>query len=104
VLASGPATAGLVAALEGQPADFAGRGAAASARCRELLAVRVEVVTSPAQSGLVAWRDEDAPATAARLAEQGVIVRDIPGRGLLRASCGWWTSEDDLQRLVSALD
>jgi L-cysteine/cystine lyase len=104
VLASGPATAGLVAALEGLPADFAVRGAAAAARCRELLADKTEVVTGPARSGLVAWRDADTPATAARLAELGVIVRDIPGRGLVRASCGWWTSEDDLQRLVAALD
>ena len=106
VLASAPATAGLVAALEGRPDDFAARGAAAAARCRELLAERVEVVTAPGQSGLVAWRgaDLDTAATAARLAAQGVIVRDIPGRGLLRASCGWWTSEDDLQRLAAALD
>ena len=31
-------------------------------------------------------------------------VREIPGSGLLRASCGWWTSEGDLDRLVAALD
>jgi hypothetical protein len=32
-----------------------------------------------------------------------VIVRDMPGLGWLRASCGFWTSEGDLERLVSAL-
>jgi hypothetical protein len=31
------------------------------------------------------------------------ILRDLPGRGLVRASVGWWTSEDDLERLVEAL-
>jgi selenocysteine lyase/cysteine desulfurase len=30
-------------------------------------------------------------------------VRDLPGRGLVRASVGWWTSDDDVDRLVSAL-
>jgi hypothetical protein len=39
----------------------------------------------------------------ARLAEVGVIVRDLPGRGLVRASVGWWTNDDDLERLVVAL-
>ena len=33
----------------------------------------------------------------------GVIVRDLPGRGLVRASVGWWTNDDDLERLVAAL-
>jgi L-cysteine/cystine lyase len=103
ILASAPATAGLIAALEGLPADAFERGRVAAARCRELLAGRVEVVTSPDQAGLVAWRDADAAASAERLAEAGVIVRDIPGRGLLRASCGWWTSDGDLDRLLAAL-
>ena len=41
--------------------------------------------------------------TVKRLAENGVIVRDLPGTGLVRASCGFWTSEDDLERLVRGL-
>jgi len=35
--------------------------------------------------------------------EQGVIVRELPGRNLIRVSCGYWTSEEDLDRLVSGL-
>jgi hypothetical protein len=27
----------------------------------------------------------------------------MPGLGLVRASCGWWTNEDDLQRLVEGI-
>jgi selenocysteine lyase/cysteine desulfurase len=30
-------------------------------------------------------------------------VRDLPGTGWLRASCGWWTSDDDIERLVAGL-
>ena len=33
----------------------------------------------------------------------GVIIRDLPGRGLLRASVGAWNDESDLQRLLAAL-
>ena len=34
---------------------------------------------------LVSWKDPDPPATRERLAEAGVIIRDLPGTGLLRA-------------------
>jgi L-cysteine/cystine lyase len=75
----------------------------AAERCRELLATRAEVVTEPGQATLVTWRADDPPAVAQRLAESGVVVRDLPGTSWVRASCGFWTSEDDLQRLVRAL-
>ncbi len=52
---------------------------------------------------LVTWHDEDAVAQRARLAEAGVVVRDIPGRPLLRASTGAWNDETDLARLLAAL-
>jgi L-cysteine/cystine lyase len=75
-----------------------------AARCRELLAERgAEVVTEPGQATLVSWRAEDPADAVARLSEAGVVVRDLPGTGLVRASCGFWTSEDDLERLVAGL-
>jgi selenocysteine lyase/cysteine desulfurase len=37
------------------------------------------------------------------LGEKGVVIRDLPGTGLLRASCGYWTSEADIDRLVEGL-
>ena len=44
-----------------------------------------EVVTEPGQSTLVSWRASgDAPAAADALAAAGVVVRDLPGTGLLR--------------------
>jgi len=30
-------------------------------------------------------------------------VREIPGRGIVRASCGWWTSDEDVERLAAGL-
>lgn len=33
----------------------------------------------------------------------GVIVRDLPGRGLLRASVGAWNDRSDLERLLAGL-
>jgi selenocysteine lyase/cysteine desulfurase len=77
---------------------------AATERCRELLAERAEVVSEPAQGTLVTWRAEgDSAEAVLRLAEAGVVVRDLPGHGWLRASCGFWTSDADLDRLVTNL-
>ena len=35
--------------------------------------------------------------------EAGVLVRNLPGTPLVRASVGAWSSEDDLERLLAAL-
>jgi selenocysteine lyase/cysteine desulfurase len=62
------------------------------------------VVTEPGQATLVSFRAPgDAPDDAGRAYEAGVIIRDLPGTGWLRASCGWWTSDEDIERLVAAL-
>jgi len=53
---------------------------------------------------LVAWEDPEPAATRVRLAEAGVIIRDLPGTGLLRASVGAWNDDTDLDRLLAALD
>jgi L-cysteine/cystine lyase len=75
-----------------------------AARCRELLAERVEAVTPSNQAGLVTFRVEDDPeAVRARLLEQGVVVRNLPGTQWMRASCGWWTNDEDVARLAGGL-
>ena len=80
------------------------RAREAAERCRTVLLEHgADVVTEAEQGTLVSWREEDPEGVAGRLAEQGVIVRDLPGTGLVRASCGYWTSEDDLERLVRGL-
>jgi L-cysteine/cystine lyase len=100
----GSALAGLSAALDIAPEWRFERAAELAARCRNALAERFEVITKPDQAGLVTFRPGgDAPELVAKLREQGVIVRDIPGRGLIRVSCGYWTSEEDLERLLAGL-
>ena len=96
--------AGLEAALDGAPEWRFERAREAAARCRALLAERHEVVTEPGSSTLVSFRPAGDPAeTVQRLAERGVVVREIPGSGLVRVSCGYWTSDADLERLVDGL-
>jgi L-cysteine/cystine lyase len=99
-----PSLAGLEGALGVHP-DWRYEGAAAAAaRCRELLEPLVDVVTPPGESTLVSFRPpRDPTELVASLGEGRVIVRELPGHNLLRASCGWWTSEDDLNRLADGL-
>lgn len=102
---SAGALGGMLAALELRPAWCHERAAEAVSRCRALLEPRVDVVTPDTTSTLVAFRPEEKPSeVVARLHAAGVHVRELPGRGLVRVSCGWWTSDDDLARLVAALD
>jgi len=96
--------AGLLAALAVHPEWRYEAAAANAARCRELLEPLVEVVTPPGHSTLVSFRPPGDPTQLVdSLHEAGVIVRELPGRNLVRASCGWWTSEDDLRRLAAGL-
>jgi L-cysteine/cystine lyase len=96
------ALAGLLAALALRPEWAFERAREQAARCRELLEPLVEVL--PGDATLVAFRSEDCAGTVTRLAGAGVVVREIPKTGLVRVSCGWWTSEDDLRRLVAVLE
>jgi L-cysteine/cystine lyase len=99
-----PALSGVVAALATHPEWRYERGAEMAARCAALLAKHVEVITPPNHSTLVSFRPPGDPEQlVASLHERGVVVREIPKRNIVRASCGWWTNEDDLQRLVAGL-
>ena len=99
------ALAGLEAALAGAPEWRFDRAAQMAELCRSALGELFEVIGERSESTLVSFMAGDEPATAvsARLYDAGVIVRDVPGTGWLRASCGWWTNEDDIERLVSSL-
>jgi L-cysteine/cystine lyase len=99
-----PSLAGLSAALDVAPDWRFERVAEIAARCRDILDERFDVLTKPGQSGLVTFRPESEPTELVeRLREQGVIVRELPGRNLIRVSCGYWTSEEDLVRLLGGL-
>jgi L-cysteine/cystine lyase len=97
--------AGLLAALDAAPEWRYDRTAAIAAYCRtRLVEAGYDVVTAPRQAGLISFTPGgDAAETAERLYEAGVVVRDVPGTGWLRVSCGWWTSEEDVDRLLAAL-
>jgi L-cysteine/cystine lyase len=97
--------AGLIAAVDSAPGWRFEAAAVAATRCRELLiAAGVEVVTEPDHSTLVSFRTEGEPAEVVAAAyEQGVVVRDVPRTPWIRVSCGYWTNEEDLERLVAAV-
>jgi L-cysteine/cystine lyase len=100
-------TSGALASLEvlggaGWPAVHE-RAAALAQSLADALAERGREVAPRDRTTLVSWKDDDPPATKLRLAEAGVIVRDLPGTGLLRASVGAWNDEADLERLLAAL-
>jgi L-cysteine/cystine lyase len=99
-----PSLRGLLAALGTRPTWCYERAAETAARCHEMLSEMVEVVTPPGHSTLVSFRPPGDPTElVASLEQAGVIVRELPGRNLVRASVGWWTSEDDLRRLAAGI-
>jgi L-cysteine/cystine lyase len=97
--------AGLEAALVDLPDGRFDRARELTERCRKLLLDHGhDVVTEPGQGTLVSWRfDGDTEAAAKRLYERRVIIRELPGTGLLRASVGWWNDGSDLERLAEGL-
>lgn len=74
-----------------------------AATAAEALQGRAREVLARDRTTLVTWREPDAAAAFAQLTAAGVAVRSLPGEDLLRASFGGWSSEDDLDRLLTAL-
>jgi L-cysteine/cystine lyase len=96
--------AGLIAALDTRPGWAFAHAAALAERARALLAPHVELDTPAERATLVAFRAAGDPAeVVARLYAAGVHVREIPTTRQIRISCGWWTSDGDVERLVAAL-
>jgi L-cysteine/cystine lyase len=52
---------------------------------------------------LVSFQSPNPLAERERLAEEGVVLRDVPGQPWLRASVGAWNDEHDLERLLAGL-
>jgi len=97
--------AGLEAALVDLPDGRFERARELAERCRELLLEQGhDVVTEAGQGTLVSFRwGGDTAEAAAALYDRGVILRELPGTGLLRVSVGWWNDGSDLERLVEGL-
>src|SRR5918997_887653 len=79
------------------------RAATLAASLAEALADSGREVAPRDRTTLVSWKDDDPPASRGALAEAGVIIRDLPGTGLLRASVGAWNDAPDIERLLSEL-
>jgi len=96
---------GLEAALTDLPGERFERARDLTERFRTaLLEAGQDVVTEPGQGTLVTWRcPGDTAEAAGALYDRGVVLRDLPGTGLLRASVGWWNDENDLERLLEGL-
>lgn len=74
-----------------------------ASRLAAALADRGLTVAPRADTTLVAWEDADPGATRERLTAADVVVRNLPGTPLLRASVGAWNDDDDLDRLLAAI-
>jgi L-cysteine/cystine lyase len=79
------------------------RARSLAGRLAGLLAERGRDPAPRGDSTLVSFPSADPLAECARLAEHGVIVRNIPARPWLRASVGAWNDEGDLDRLLGTL-
>jgi L-cysteine/cystine lyase len=79
-----------------------GRARDLAARLAEELRQRGRDVLPRGETTLVAWRSDDPEAELERLDAAGAIARQIPGRGVVRASVGAWNDESDLERVLTA--
>jgi len=87
-------------------AGWAGVHQRAAMLSERLAGKLAELGRPPAPRGastLVSFPSEDPAAERQLLAENGVIVRNIPNRPWLRASVGAWNDERDLDRLLETL-
>jgi L-cysteine/cystine lyase len=82
------------------------RAATLADRLAELLRERGIDVLPRGRSTLVSFKlaDRDADQETERLAGEGIVVRSVPVRpGVIRASVGAWSSEEELERLVALI-
>jgi L-cysteine/cystine lyase len=79
------------------------RAISLAAGLADALATLGRRVVARGSTTLVSFSSENAEAERERLAEAGVVLRDVPGRPWLRASVGAWNDEDDLDRLLAGL-
>jgi L-cysteine/cystine lyase len=83
--------------------DVHERAIALAAGFADTLRERGRTVAPRAETTLVTWEAEGADELPARLAEQDIVVRNLPGTPFVRASIGAWNDESDLERLLAAL-
>jgi L-cysteine/cystine lyase len=81
--------------------DVLARGPLLAEQLAGSLRERGITVAPRGASTLVSFEVEDPDGFVGRAAAEGVVVRNLPGRGLVRASVGAWSDESDLERLLA---
>ena len=95
--------ASLAVLREADMAAVLARGPALAATLAERLEAHGRRVAPRGHTTLVAFEDDDPEGLRDRLFDLGVLVRNLPGTPLVRASVGAWSTEGDLERLLAAL-
>jgi L-cysteine/cystine lyase len=70
-------------------------------RLADALRERGREVLDRGRTTLVSWQEDDAAGLVQRAATHRVVIRDLPGRGVVRASVGAWNDDSDIERLLS---
>ena len=78
-------------------------GTGLAQRLVERLRETGRVVAPRGDTTLVSWEDPAPEETRERMADAGVILRNLPGTSYLRASVGAWNDESDLDRVLELL-
>jgi L-cysteine/cystine lyase len=76
------------------------RALASAERLAATLRERGVEVAPRGASTLVSFEASDPQELTARAAEQGIVIRSLPGRPYARASVGAWNTDDELERLA----
>jgi L-cysteine/cystine lyase len=79
------------------------RATALAAQLAEELRGRGHTVAARGATTLVTWEMPESDALPDRLAEQGIVIRNLPETPYVRASVGAWNDESDLERLLAAI-
>jgi L-cysteine/cystine lyase len=77
------------------------RGPTLAAQLADRLRERGLDVAPRGASTLVSWSVPDPDEFVERAAAADVVIRNLPGRGVVRASVGAWSDESDLERLLA---
>jgi selenocysteine lyase/cysteine desulfurase len=77
------------------------RGPALAAQLAERLRERGLAIAPRGDSTLVSFSTPDPEGFVERAVAEGVVIRNLPGRGMVRASVGAWSDESDLERLLA---
>lgn len=79
------------------------RAVALAQQLADRLRERGRTVAARGATTLVSWETPGSDELPGRLAEQRIVVRNLPGTGCVRASVGAWNDESDLERLLAAI-